>query len=307
MGLRLGPASAFAGRSRAAIMRIYYDDATAPAVGEAPSAICSAASPLAQQRALLLEPRMTRRTCTSPCRTTAMSASTSSLDSGQSPIPMFLDVATSARRRQSDEDASMHVRRTPWWANPFTFLHTSGRGHVVGLALQAQGFGVEGTEYFEGDDRAVVDGDTLIHGTGSEDSFNGGWYAVPGRWDRAFSLPLSGSLGYSLSLSRTGGYRLYLGDAYAYRQSMDFTIEHGTDPKNSIRTDYAAVTYFYSEQPPAWGATSLVPAARRVVDVDHIVLDPAWMARLDGFSIRYATLAKRFEKETGPVPGPGGR
>ena len=44
--------------------------------------------------------------------------------------------------------------------------------------------------FFEGDDLTTVDGELVIHGTGSEDSFNGGWYDVPGRWDGPVALPL---------------------------------------------------------------------------------------------------------------------
>ena len=74
-----------------------------------------------------------------------------------------------------------------------------------------------------------------------EDSFNGGWYDVPGRWESRTSLPLSGCLDYIKPLSRTGGYRWMIADALAFSESIDYTIEHSpTD--NADLTDYTSVT-----------------------------------------------------------------
>ncbi|RYD74311.1 MAG: DUF2961 domain-containing protein, partial [Sphingobacteriales bacterium] len=93
---------------------------------------------------------------------------------------------------------------------PHVFLQGAGRGHYVGTILQAQGLDPGMTLFFEGDDYTAIDGKMTMHGTGSEDYFNGGWYALLDRWDRKMSLPLHGSLDYSLPFSRTGGYRLFL-------------------------------------------------------------------------------------------------
>src|SRR5207248_2474668 len=105
------------------------------------------------------------------------------------------------------------------------------------------------TLFFEGDDETIADGETVIHGTGSEDFFNGGWYDVPDCWEKQISFPLSGCLGYAKHLSRTGAYRFFLGDAYSYHQNFRQTIEHAGE-KNSIPTDYCSVSYFYSERRP---------------------------------------------------------
>ena len=73
----------------------------------------------------------------------------------------------------------------------------------------------------------LEDGKLAVHGTGSEDFFNGGWYNVPGRWNGRISLPVSGALGYNVPLARTGGYRFFVTDAYAFRQSIRQTIDLG--------------------------------------------------------------------------------
>jgi hypothetical protein len=72
---------------------------------------------------------------------------------------------------------------------PYTLLETSGRGHLVAVALQSQGFESGKTLFFEGDDQTIIDGKLVIHGTGSEDFFNGGWYDVPDRWEKRISFP----------------------------------------------------------------------------------------------------------------------
>ncbi len=131
---------------------------------------------------------------------------------------------------------------------PHLMLSTKGRGHLVGTALQAQGLKAGMTYFFEGDDSTAVDGEFRMHGTGSEDYFNGGWYALPDRWDAAMSLPLSGALTYSLPFCRTGGYRLFLSDKISFQKNIYHSIEHG--PTNDVTADYTSISYFYSDSPP---------------------------------------------------------
>jgi hypothetical protein len=178
---------------------------------------------------------------------------------------------------------------------PYTFLKTTGRGHVVGLIHQAQGLNAGGTGFFEGDDLAVIDGEVVARGTGSEETYNGGWYDVPGRWEDRTSLPLSGCLEYKKYLGRTGGYRWMIADTYPYRESIDFTIEHGPEG-NRILTDYTSVTFFYSLDPP--GIESSVPAEtdRRVVAPKRIVFTPGWNVPIRTFSLQNATLTKQMAK-----------
>jgi hypothetical protein len=179
---------------------------------------------------------------------------------------------------------------------PYTYLRTTGRGHVVGVILQAQGLETGSTSFFEGDDRAVIDGELAVPGTGSEDSFNGGWYDVPGRWETRTSLPLSGCLDYKKPQARTGGYRFMLTDSYAYARSIDYTIEHGPEG-NAVPTDYASVVFFYSQEPPAaaegdaGGATRPV-AERRVRGLARIVFIPGWNVPIHTTSLQNAVWTK---------------
>ncbi len=133
---------------------------------------------------------------------------------------------------------------------PYGILDVGGQGHYVGTLLLAQGLDPGMTVFFEGDDVATVDGEMRIHGTGSEDYFNGGWYAVLDRWDRGISLPIHGSLAYTLPLARTGGYRFYLSDKVSFDDSYRLTIEHGPEG-NQTPVDYASVAFYYGDTPPA--------------------------------------------------------
>lgn len=136
----------------------------------------------------------------------------------------------------------------PPLGKPYVFLEGKGKGHYVGTILQAQGLKPGMTLFFEGDDITAIDGEMTIHGTGSEDYFNGGWYALLDRWDRKMSLPLHGSLDYSLPYSRTGGYRLFLSDKMSFEKSIRHTIEHGPE-NNNFPVDYTSLAMYYAEAP----------------------------------------------------------
>jgi hypothetical protein len=132
---------------------------------------------------------------------------------------------------------------------PYLISDVKGKGHYVGTILIAQGLEEGHTSFFEGDDCTTIDGKMRMHGTGSEDYFNGGWYAVPDKWDRGISLPIHGSLEYNLMTARTGGYRFYLSDKMNFNESFNLTIEHQPEAKNNVKADYTSVALFYAEKP----------------------------------------------------------
>lgn len=145
--------------------------------------------------------------------------------------------------------ATWRRERDPAEGEPYLLLEARGRGHQVGTLLQAQGLQPGMTAFFEGDDVTTVDGEMRLHGTGSEDYFNGGWYALLDRWDRGMSLPLHGALDYSLPLSRTGGYRFYMADKVSFAEGIRQTIEHGPEG-NRVPVDYTSVAFYYGDTPP---------------------------------------------------------
>ena len=173
-------------------------------------------------------------------------------DTGVSTVNLLCKVYSTDQKRDAAQEGKFYAfwnHENPVPAGkPYTELQATGKGHFVGVALQSQGLTPGITGFFEGDDSTVIDGQMRMHGTGSEDSFNGGWYALLDRWDAAMSLPLSGCLTYSIPLSRTGGYRYYITDKVPFTKSFLQTIEHGPE-HNAWPSDYTSVSYYYCDQP----------------------------------------------------------
>ena len=131
------------------------------------------------------------------------------------------------------------------------------------------------TYFFEGDDSASIDGNSRIHGTGSEDYFNGGWYAMMDRWDGKMSLPLHGALDYSLPFCRTGGYRFYLSDKLSFENSFYMSIEHGP-AGNKFPVDYTSLALYYSDA-PVIESTAPTNESTKVYIPDTLIIYPQLM------------------------------
>ncbi len=169
------------------------------------------------------------------------------------PIRMEVRILSTRLPRSPESEGRLYTqwRREiePEIGRPYLLLEAEGRGHHVGTILRAQGLNPGMTVYFEGDDVTTIDGEMRLHGTGSEDYFNGGWYALLDRWDQGVSLPVHGALEYSLPMARTGGYRFYLADKVSFDRSYHLTIEHGPEG-NRVPVDYTSLAFYYGERPP---------------------------------------------------------
>lgn len=169
----------------------------------------------------------------------------------QSPISVNVKVYYNSNKRNVKEEGKFYSvwRREKTPLGIFhKFAAQKGKGHYVGTIHQAQGLRPGMTLFFEGDDSTYVDNKMRLHGTGSEDYYNGGWYALLDRWDRGNSLPLHGCLDYSLPMARTGGYRFFLADKMSYEKEIYHGMEHG-EVKNNFPVDYTSVGFFYAAQP----------------------------------------------------------
>jgi len=174
-------------------------------------------------------------------------------DGGQSKIDMKTKVYYLPESRNPATEGKLY---TVWRretnvkeGEPYLYAQVNDKGHYVGTIHIAQGLTPGMTLFFEGDDVITIDGAMRMHGTGSEDYFNGGWYAMLDRWDRGVSLPIHGSLDYSLPMCRTGGYRFYLADKMSFEKDLHITIEHGQEG-NTFPVDYASVAFYYGTKPP---------------------------------------------------------
>lgn len=129
----------------------------------------------------------------------------------------------------------------------YTFLHTGGWGKFVGVTESMVGPASRG--YLEGDERVYVDGSRTpqIHGTGTEDFYEGGWYFDRGTFtDPVNGEPWhqgSGIAGCPDGSDCTGTYRSMIEDAVPFGSSLTFGIEHGgTD---DVQADYSSTAYWY--------------------------------------------------------------
>ncbi|MDT7543104.1 MAG: hypothetical protein QOE33_3008 [Acidobacteriota bacterium] len=299
VGLKLGPAQAFAGKGRDIVLKIYWDGESRPAI-ECPVGDFfgySYGQPAIKSLVLGTSDGMNYIYLPMPFDHSARVELVSERAGGP-PIDVQAEIKFTNVGRGRDEGRlyALWARENPTVeGHPFTFIDARGRGHVVGFILQAQGLEPGAIpEFFEGDDETLIDGAEAIHGTGSEDFFNGGWYDVPGRWEDRISLPLSGCLDFKRFLGRTGGYRFLLTDAYAYRRSVRSTIEHGPTG-NKVPADYTGITFLYSGTNPSAHPLPAL-AARRVSDPDRIVFTPGWTTPIHAFSWANASLSKHDDR-----------
>lgn len=125
------------------------------------------------------------------------------------------------------------------------FLKIEGRGHYVGTYLLTEG--PKGLPYWlEGDDIWNVDGELSIHGTGSEDYFNCGWYALDGRLNGPAAKPPHGFPIYNETENtmRATAFRWHLTDPVPFEKTIDAAIEHGAE--NDKIADYRSVAFYYA-------------------------------------------------------------
>ena len=249
---RIYPASAFQGNEKSTWIKITYDEDRSAAVFCPVADFFGFAFGRPSMKSWLLGVSNDTAYCNIPmpfdrkCKVEL-------INSGQHALSISAFFDRSALKRNPSKEGKLFTsykyRRYNSNDGPHEFLNTNGKGHFMGTILQCQGTIPGMTLFFEGDDSTVVDGKLTLHGTGSEDYFNGGWYAFPDRWDAAFNLPFHGSLEYNLPYCRTGAYRFYLTDKIPYEKSFYHSIEHGP-VGNNIPAIYTSLSFYYGDQPP---------------------------------------------------------
>jgi hypothetical protein len=135
------------------------------------------------------------------------------------------------RARSGSFCAVRRERTLPGDGTDALMLEESGRGHCVGISLAMQAGerppNRSGLESLEVDERLFVDGseEPAIHGTGTEDYFNAGWYFSKG----VFSLPSHGApicrLVSGVSSNYCQAYRLHIGDSLPFYNRIRFGFE----------------------------------------------------------------------------------
>ncbi|TCC27105.1 DUF2961 domain-containing protein [Kribbella speibonae] len=114
----------------------------------------------------------------------------------------------------------------------WTFADVAGRGKFVGVSQTMEGLLADGNTrgYLEGDERVSVDGERTpaIHGTGTEDYYESGWYFNAG----TYSTPFHGNSAHEVRAGDCinecdGAWRLHITDSIGFENQLDFGIEHG--------------------------------------------------------------------------------
>jgi hypothetical protein len=126
----------------------------------------------------------------------------------------------------------------------YLILSAKGKGIYVGTVLSMRG--TKGNlEFLEGDEMFYVDGETFpsIHGTGTEDYFNSGWYYNKG----TYSAPFHGLTIKDGKKGIISTYRFHILDAIPFQKEIKVTIEHGTE--NKEKGIYSSVAYWYQKEP----------------------------------------------------------
>lgn len=312
VGIELTPASTLEGAVKNFTIEAQWDNETVPAISVPAGDFFGFAFGKRSARSLLLGSRGDAAYCYLPmpyersAKLTLRYERREGEDGASAASPFEIATYYSRAAKTNDEGrlyALWHRERPPEGA-PYPILCADGRGHMIGAFLQAQGLNPGMTLFFEGDDVATIDGEMRLHGTGSEDAFNGGWYALADRWDEPFSLPLSGCLGYSIPLARTGGFRFYLGDKLSFEKQLHYTIEHGPEG-NKFPVDYTSLAFYYADRPPA--ANSVPSAEARLIhqpgDLEYWLQLLKVLALAHGASLTYAntkdeTAGKTWETMT---------
>jgi hypothetical protein len=297
-GLRLKPADALAGRERAVLIRMTWDGEPRPAVLCPAGDFFGASWGEPAMGSLLGGTGDNTDYCYLPMpfdQSARIEMVSEAAEGNPVEVQAELVFASSPRTGQEGRFYASWRRENPTTAGrPFTFLDVRGQGRLVGCILQAQGLEPGSTPFFEGDDRTTIDGNPAVNGTGSEDFFNGGWYDVPDRWEGRKSFALSGCLDYKKHLARSAGYRFMVTDAYAYRQSILQTIEHGPE-NNAVSADYSATTFFYSRDFPEPGPAPTPPAERKAAEFRRFKFTPGWNVPVHAFSFQNVVLTKKTE------------
>src|SRR5216683_1351625 len=129
----------------------------------------------------------------------------------------------------------------------YVWLDATGCGHFVGVTMSV--LQNQDGWWGEGDDMFFVDGEShpAINGTGSEDYFLGAWDFGGHPFSyRLYGAPLVGE-------ERVGGkwslYRFHLDSPIPFTKSLHATIEHGH--ANHRSDNYYSVAYWYQTEPHA--------------------------------------------------------
>ncbi|KAA9152243.1 DUF2961 domain-containing protein [Amycolatopsis acidicola] len=193
----------------------------------------------------------------------------------------------------------------------WNFLTTQGRGVFYGVTTTMRGKVPPGSDvhpmsFLEGDERMYPDGSAspAMHGTGTEDFYESGWYFQDAR-DGAvegvpYAMPQAGLVSHETGADGCqyvclNAYRLLMADAVPFGNGVEFDIEHGD--QSSVPANYSSTAYWYGRPTPSLATSDVVDVADEQSRALH------------GYSAdgeTRTTLTSTFEGKNDEVPVTGG-
>ncbi|MFI5695621.1 DUF2961 domain-containing protein [Kribbella sp. NPDC051586] len=181
------------------------------------------------------------------------------------PLTGQADVTASRNARKAVELATgkigyftaISTRGETTQGSDWAFADVTGRGKFVGVSQTMEGLLADGNTrgYLEGDERVYVDGERTpaIHGTGTEDFYESGWYFNAG----TYSTPFHGNSAHEVRAGFCtnecdGAWRLHITDSVAFQNQLDFGIEHGQQDDHPAI--YGSTAFLYTGSGSGFGA-----------------------------------------------------
>lgn len=163
-----------------------------------------------------------------------------------------------------------HHRAETVSGKDWNFLTAQGRGVFYGVTSSMRGGippGQNQLNYLEGDERMYPNGSAspAIHGTGSEDFYESGWYFQDGRDGGVegvpYAMPQAGLVSREDASDGCryvclNAYRLMIGDGVPFGNGIEFDIEHGD--RSSMPADYSSTAYWYGQSTPSMSQSDVV-------------------------------------------------
>ncbi|GLY71769.1 glycoside hydrolase family 172 protein [Actinoallomurus iriomotensis] len=134
----------------------------------------------------------------------------------------------------------------------WTYLQATGQGKFVGVVSSMRG--PASRAFLEGDERVYTDGSRSpqIHGTGTEDFYQSGWYFNRDTYTEPFNgdpAHLTSTTGCAAGSDCTGAYRFMINEAVPFGSAITFGIEHG--PGDDVAANYSTTAFWYGQDSDA--------------------------------------------------------
>ncbi|MDX3005455.1 DUF2961 domain-containing protein [Kribbella solani] len=189
----------------------------------------------------------------------------------------------------------------------WNFADVTGRGKFVGVSQTMEGLLADGNTrgYLEGDERVYADGERTpaIHGTGTEDYYESGWYFNAG----TYSTPFHGNSAHEVRAGFCtnecdGAWRLHITDSVGFENQLNFGIEHGQQDDHPAI--YGSTAFLYTAAKFGARETDRIDTGSAVSRARHGYADGGTQADLSAVyegDHDDITLADQVRSSTQPV------